>query len=112
MSGMTGRVDMVPGATSWPWAGRGCSPERDLWVHVLYVALRDALEAGRDDGPQTFANAGRRRARDWVLSAGADFRMVCTLAGVDPAAVREAYVAGRIDPDLYYDKGMAREAEA
>jgi len=53
--------------------------DRALWCAVLTHVLHDAAK-GKD--------------ADWIGSA--DFRYVCTLAGLDPAAV-----AARFDPDLF-----------
>ena len=49
-------------------------PERELWAEVLIAALRD-VEKGRDTG--------------WIGTR--DFRIVCTLAGLDPDAVAERF---------------------
>lgn len=72
---------------------------QELWVAVLSQAVLDALNLAsfnavdyrRDGDP-------RPAARQWILEAGEDFRTVCCLAGVDPDAVRDAVLAGRVGP--------------
>ena len=111
MSGPASNVSLLPGAEAWPWTGSGCSPERALWCEVLVRALRDA--AGHfETSRSTYATLDRRRAHEWITRDSRDFQIVCTLAGLDPVAVRDAYLAGRIDLGLYYDSGKVREAEA
>lgn len=71
-------------------------PERRMWQAVVYRAAVDAVcPSTGDDGERN-----RRDADTWFRRAGKDFRMVCSLAGLDPDFIHDAYVAGKIDPDL------------
>lgn len=68
--------------------------ERALWRAVLVRALADAV------APVVMGNESVRgvqdAARAWLRGQTADFRMVCELAGYDPAFIRDAWAAGRI----------------
>jgi hypothetical protein len=68
---------------------------RGLWLKVVAQALRDALSGAVD------ANAARarRRAHEWLVSGGNDFREVCDLAGICPRTLRDRYQAGLINLD-------------
>jgi hypothetical protein len=60
---------------------------RHMWQRVIVQALRDALNMGEvRDGQERQA---RREARAWLDGNTKDFDHVCTLAGFDPAVVRE-----------------------
>jgi hypothetical protein len=56
----------------------------ELWIAVLARAVEDALRPGEYD-----QDCDRRISRQWFKSCGADFRLVCELAGRNPRYVRE-----------------------
>lgn len=56
------------------------SAERRLWQAVLLQAFHDAAYTG--SGQRLLEE--RRKARAWITAAGPSFRLVCTLADVDP----------------------------
>lgn len=56
---------------------------RLLWCQVLNVALDDAKD--NSIAPDAY----RQEARRFLTYGGRDFRLVCTLAGLDPIAVLE-----------------------
>lgn len=67
----------------------GC---RQLWCAVLMRAVMDALS------PNPYSDVDRRAKRDaisWLDGGGRDFKQVCTLAGLDPEAVHDAWKSGR-----------------
>ena len=78
-SSRKGRRVMRPGTQS-------SSPELYLWRAVVAQAIVDATEPppGRPGHART-----RDEAREWLLSNSPDFRKVCELALLDPAAVRD-----------------------
>ncbi len=51
--------------------------DRTLWLSVLEQAIRDARSPNN--------SVERGEARRWLTGNGADFRLVCTYAGLDPA---------------------------
>lgn len=63
------------------------SAERDLWCAVIQTAWDDAFHEG--ECAERCNN--RQSARAWFGSR--DFFEVCTLAGVNPHAVRDRYHA-------------------
>lgn len=67
-----------------------CSEEQRLWTEVLILAIDDALH-GPPKG--NTASASYRfeiiRAREYVTIPNRDFDHVCSLAGLDPEAVRD-----------------------
>lgn len=62
--------------------------DRQLWCSVLSLAIADAtsLRTGKD------AQRDRHAALKWLLTDTNDFRTVCTLAGLDPEAVRDRFM--------------------
>lgn len=62
--------------------------EKHLWCAVLGQVIADAttMRTGKD------AQRDQREAIEWLLTDTIDFRTVCTLAGVDPEAVRERFM--------------------
>ena len=71
--------------------------ERELWQTVVFQAFIDATH----DLPSGAVGSQRHDKRDadaWIRGCGRDFRMVCSLAGLDPAFFSAAYVQGRVDP--------------
>jgi hypothetical protein len=67
------------------------SPEQILWQSVVLRALLDAT--GNDEKERTEADA-------WIRFGGKKFQAVVTMAGMCPDFVRDAYIAGRVNPDL------------
>lgn len=67
---------------------------QQLYQEIVLMALRDALHAKR--------KVERAQADAWIRSGGNWFRQCCTYAGWDPDFVRDAYVSGRVNPDLFY----------
>ncbi len=69
-----------------------------LWRAVIDLAITDAtlgLLKGHQGRKPSFRPAAERmahrdQARTWLLGMGKDFREVCTLALLEPDAVREA----------------------
>lgn len=70
------------------------SPERQLWAAVLGQAVNDAL---REKPYSVLDRLAATGARSWMDGQGKDFRMVCTLAGMDPDAVSAAWRSGRVE---------------
>ena len=70
--------------------------ERRLWQAVLALAIADATSKSQTN----FAIQNRDPADSWIRDGRKDFREVCAMAGLDPNAVREAYVQGRVDGSL------------
>jgi len=67
-------------------------PERSLWAAVVAQAIDDATGGGfvaTKDGHHSEAWFERVRARAWLTQGSQDFRDVCSLAGLDWAAVRD-----------------------
>ncbi|MCJ1903104.1 hypothetical protein MR829_22490 [Paracoccus versutus] len=61
--------------------------ERQLWAAVLELAYWDAVDIPR--GLQrNERNHIQAHTRAWFIAAGADYRLVCDLAGVDWRVVR------------------------
>ena len=67
------------------------SPEQILWQGVVFRAVIDAT--GDDKGP-------REEADRWIRRGGPKYKRVVTLSGMDPDYLRDAYIAGRVRPDL------------
>lgn len=81
-------------------ASRSCSPfvqaepdaeEVTLWRQVVRQAMLDATGSVNDSDPKVRAKAYRIRnqAREWLIADEDDFAEVCSLARLDPAAVRD-----------------------
>ncbi|XQZ53256.1 hypothetical protein E2979_08205 [Paracoccus yeei] len=66
--------------------------DRALWIAVVAAALNDALKGRPGSLDQVTADR-------WFRS-GPNFLIVCELAGLDGPAVRRAYLAGTVRPDL------------
>lgn len=77
--------------------------EKHLWCAVLGQAITDATttRTGKD------AQRDQRAAIEWLTTDTMDFRTVCTLAGVDPDAVRERFM--RIPGVLEKFQGTERD---
>ena len=67
-------------------------PEKRLWQAVLFQAVRDATS--QHDSRE------KREADAWIRSGRKDFREVCSLAGMEPEFIQEAYIGGKINPEL------------
>lgn len=65
---------------------------RALWIAVVAVALNDAVRGKPGSLDQVTA--------DRWFRAGPDLLTVCNLAGLDGGAVRRAYLAGSVRPEL------------
>lgn len=68
----------------------GC---RELWAAVLSQAIRDALHGVSGAGSLDERKFHTDRAQAWFVNAGPSFRLVCSLAGVDPMQVRRAVLS-------------------
>lgn len=76
-----------------------------MWVAVIHQALLDATAepVRRKDASYSTRTQhrilvlNRFRADLWIRGGGRDFREVCMLAGIDPDALRDRYIAGQID---------------
>ena len=72
--------------------------ERDLWLDVVILALRDALmphkEVRRRDVVER--NRNRQAADEWIRERGPDYELVCSLAAIDSSELHRRYVAGEI----------------
>ena len=84
------------------------SKERKLWQAVLHKALLDATHSNNGRGTSEQSRASRD-ARNWIDGNGRDFRMVCSLAGIEPDCVRDAYQAGRISYEVLRSREVASE---
>lgn len=62
--------------------------DRQLWCAVLSQAIADAtsLRTSRE------AQREQRAAMKWLLTDTIDFPTVCTLAGLEPEAVRDRFM--------------------
>lgn len=69
-------------------------PERQLWAAVLGQAVNDAL---RESAYSSEDRRGKNSARSWMDGQGRDFRLVCTLAGMEPEAVADAWRGRRME---------------
>jgi hypothetical protein len=87
------------------------SPEQRLWQSVVLQAILDATQKPQivknkytrkarknPDGTLMRAYSYERNAADaWIRGNSSDFRMVVSLAKMEPDFVRDAYMAGRIN---------------
>ncbi|MGP1257085.1 MAG: hypothetical protein ACTS10_21905 [Kiloniellales bacterium] len=83
--------------------GRPATPVEALFCAVIDLALRDAAEirgVGYVSGNRTSLQRMQDEARNWLLSGGRDFHLICDLAGRDPAEVREQAERLLNDPEL------------
>jgi hypothetical protein len=70
------------------------SPEQLLWQTVIEKAFIDAINpdpANAEDRNQ------KSVATNWIRNCGRDFRLVCTLAGMDPNFLSDAFKANKIN---------------
>lgn len=70
--------------------------EKRLWGTVLLLAINDSTYQGNDPS----LRREKEYANRWFRAGGRDFNEVCSNAGLDPVATREAYIAGRIDKSM------------
>lgn len=66
--------------------------ERDLWVAVIYQALKDATATPHEGLAATNTKPSfheARAARDWFVNGGRDFMRACCNAELDPHFVRD-----------------------
>lgn len=71
--------------------------ERVLWQAVVYRAFRDATDP---KAKSIEAQEHKAEADTWIRQCGRDFRHVCLLAGMDADFLSDAYILGRVDPEL------------
>jgi len=72
-------------------------PQRRLWQSVIYQAFMDAT--GNEPGYSGGIKA-KRDADSWIRRGGRSFRDVCSLAGMDPDFLSEAYKNNRVNRDV------------
>ena len=71
--------------------------DQRLWQTVVFQAFIDATH----DLPRGAVGSQHRdksEADAWIRGCGRNFRMVCSLAGLDPEFLSDAYRQGRVDP--------------
>lgn len=69
------------------------TPEQTLWREVLALAVQDAIVGSTDAGQTKQTKINQTiQARTYLTTASADLATVCTLADLDPVAVREAMI--------------------
>ncbi len=71
-------------------------PRRELWCAVIMQAFSDAVREPSLDGTEEL---DRHQARDWLTKPNRDFSLACSLAGLDPIAVRERAVVAIEEAD-------------
>ena len=85
------------------------TPEQDLWREVLLVAVQDALTGCTSSGaPKSAKLKATHEARRYLTEANPDFDMVCTMADLDPMAVREAMTKRLADAPTPEDLGATK----
>lgn len=73
------------------------TPEKKLWQSVVLKAFTDATA----DNPSSREDVmAKRDAIAWITRGGRDYRMVCSLAEIDPDFARDAFLDGRVNADL------------
>lgn len=95
---------------------QGIPPQQLLWQAVVLRALYDATNDHptgykRKHAPGSSREETRYRlqAIAWITEGGDDFRAVCTLAGLDPDFIQDAFMAGKIDGRRLRDSTGARD---
>ena len=79
------------------------TPIEALFRAVIDLAFRDAADlpvAGYVSGNLLSLQRMQDEARNWLLSGGRDFHLICDLAGRDPAEVHEQARRLLGDPEL------------
>lgn len=112
--GMAGAIGGHPATLEEPV--RAEPPEQRLWREVIDCAFRDAVELPKLwFGTRSREHLERHRhrlqdeARSWLLSGGADFVLVCDLAGRCPVEVRDQARRLLGDPETLARYRAARE---
>jgi len=77
------------------------TPEQKLWQSVVVKAALDATSNAPSSSDDYSA---QKQADAWFRKGGSDFKEVCSLAGLDPDFIQEAYVGGRINAELLRSK--------
>jgi len=77
------------------------TPEQKMWQSVVVKAALDATSNPSSSSDDYIA---KKNADAWLRTGGRDFKEVCSLAGLDPDFIREAYIGGRINADLLRSK--------
>jgi hypothetical protein len=77
------------------------TPEQKMWQSVVVKAALDATSNHSSSSDDYIA---QKNADAWLRTGGRDFKEVCSLAGLDPDFIREAYIGGRINADLLRSK--------
>ncbi len=83
------------------------TPEQRLWQAVVFQAARDATAIRTTRGKANGAGTSSldKSQADSFLRGGRDLHFVCSLAGLDPEFIRDAYRNGRIERSaLTYDR--------
>lgn len=88
------------------------APEQRLFRAVICEAIRDAISVPTERPDNR--DVVKSRARTWFERGGADFRMVCEAAGLNPDHVRTemlAFFAGQrpVTRDLFPKSSLFRE---
>lgn len=86
---------------------RSNSGELTLWQTVVFLAVKDALEGKGQDRP----DLDRSRADQWIRDGGKDFRLVCTLAGIEAEFLRKSYLQGKISLELLIASETGNKAQ-
>lgn len=73
------------------------TPEKKLWQAVVLKAFSDATAENPSSREDVMA---KRDAISWITRGGRDYRMVCSLAEIDPDFARDAFLGGRVDGEL------------
>ena len=81
------------------------TPEQTLWQSVVVKAALDATSNPLPNTKDyTYQDLAKKQADAWFRKGGSDFKEVCSLAGLDPDFIQEAYVGGRINAELLRSK--------
>ena len=79
------------------------TPEQKMWQSVVVKAALDATSNPSSSSDDYIA---QKNADAWLRTGSRDFKEVCSLAGLDPDFIREAYIGGRINGDLLRSKEL------
>lgn len=72
------------------------TPEQRLFRKVIEQAIRDVTYVGRS----VKMIEARDEAILWFWEADRDFQITCVMAGLDPDAVHDRYLAGSFDRSM------------
>jgi hypothetical protein len=81
------------------------TPEQKMWQSVVVKA---ALDATSNPSPSSDDYMAQKNADAWLRTGGRDFKEVCSLAGLDPDFIQQAYIGGRINADLLRSKELSQ----